>query len=185
MGEKKPPLNMEPQAVQTVIKRWDVFWTSMQLVSRLKIFWVFGLFGVLLSLYRQWVSEFSPVYALQWAYVIVGYAVIWSLILMVVFLVASGASVLQAASTKGVIGTHVYEIREKGLFEKTETYETLCQWSLFSKVISTNQYLFLPLSWAQFHVFPRRCFPDSKSYHEFAQALEHHIALAKGRSPSV
>ncbi|CAD5292321.1 YcxB-like protein [Alteromonas sp. 38] len=77
---------------------------------------------------------------------------------------------IMSKQSNGVLGTHIYQISEAGLFEKTDANETLTKWSGVLSVKVHGPILYIQIAPGLFHTIPSRSFSDSKAFIDFANA---------------
>lgn len=68
---------------------------------------------------------------------------------------------------RGVLGMHEFEIRDDGLFEKTDVNESLHRWSGFQKIGSTRNFLFIFVTDNIVHYFPWKAFASDQDAQRF------------------
>jgi len=77
-----------------------------------------------------------------------------------VFVLVSLYVLLTPKMKRGVLGEHLFEIRDDGLFESTSFNETLQKWSSVSPVLHLLGRTFVRVGGSIWHIIPDRDFPD-------------------------
>lgn len=72
----------------------------------------------------------------------------------------------------GVLGEHVYELRDDGLHEQTSVNETLSSWTGIKSVDETRGYAFIGMQNGTFHVIPRSAFNSDEHANIFLSELK-------------
>lgn len=83
---------------------------------------------------------------------------------------------------RGLLGEHELQIREEGLWERTDVNETLNRWVGFHKVYRMGGLLFVYVTDTQLHIVPRRSFSSEELCRSFQMELERRVANAKQSS---
>ena len=86
---------------------------------------------------------------------------VWFMSMLQVFLGANARS--------GVIGLHEFEIRDDGLFERTEANETLTKWPSIKSITRHSNFIYVEVGPSAFHIIPRSGFSTGA---EFENCLE-------------
>ena len=103
------------------------------------------------------------------------------LLTMVVFVVGAAVAtivvnqvciLIYSRESNGVLGNHVYTIREDGLLESTKANETLTKWGGATAVLKSDASLYVQVSPGLFHVVPRRCFESAEAYEKFWDGIQ-------------
>jgi len=79
----------------------------------------------------------------------------------------------------GALGEHELEIKNEGLFERTEANETLSRWSAFHKVFATRRALYIFVTDTTFHAIPRRFFSTPEHMRDFQSEIQRRVTEAK------
>lgn len=79
----------------------------------------------------------------------------------------------------GVLGEHLYELREAGLYERTPVNETLSNWQGISGVTETRAYVFIEMKNGAFHILPRRAFDSDDHAASFLAEVRRHTQSSR------
>lgn len=82
---------------------------------------------------------------------------------------------------QGLVGEHILEIHDEGLFERTEFNQSVHRWSGFAKVLQTRKLLLIYVTDALVHVVPMRAFPSKQQARAFVEEIEKRVKIAKNR----
>ncbi len=88
------------------------------------------------------------------------------------FVINQVCVLIYSRESNGVIGNHVYTIREDGLLESTKANETLTKWGGATAVLKSDASLYVQVSHGLFHVMPRRCFESAVAYEKFWEGIQ-------------
>ena len=75
----------------------------------------------------------------------------------------------------GVTGVHDFEIRDEGLFERTEANETLTKWASVKSVSRHGDFIYVEVGPALFHVIPRNSFGSEAEFLRCLKALQRRV----------
>lgn len=78
----------------------------------------------------------------------------------------------------GVLGTHEYELRDDGLFEKTSANETLTKWKSVKGVLRAGQFFVVELPQGAFHIIPIRSFTTANEQLDFYSEVSARVQSA-------
>jgi hypothetical protein len=79
----------------------------------------------------------------------------------------------------GLLGTHHFELRDDGLFEKTESNETLSKWASIVDIQSGEDWINVEIQPGMFYYIPPGTFPDAAQFAAMAEELRRRVAVAK------
>lgn len=92
-----------------------------------------------------------------------------SVILSIVFSALRVRSSLKPGD--GILGDHLYELREDGLYEKTEINESLTAWAEIQGALSVREFIFIELRNGSFHPIPKQFFESMQSESDFVSRI--------------
>jgi hypothetical protein len=96
-----------------------------------------------------------------------------------VVVVVSAVMALLASAERAVLGEHTFRITGAGLVESTRANEHLVRWGGARALLRTRRYLYVRVTFGQFHVIPRRHFADAAADDEFWNALQPLVSKTK------
>jgi len=82
------------------------------------------------------------------------------------------AVALASRESNGVLGRHVYSVRDDGLHEVTSANETLIKWGGATALYRAPALFYIQVAPGLFHVFPRRCFESQESFDVFWNSIQ-------------
>lgn len=85
-------------------------------------------------------------------------------------------AVLNPRLKRGVLGEHVFEVREEGLFESTAFNDTLYKWAAVDKVNRPFRRHFVRIAGANWFIIPDHNFPSKQEAIAFADLLRSRMA---------
>lgn len=91
---------------------------------------------------------------------------------ILIFVLAQLCVFIYSRRSNGVLGEHVYTLRDDGLFESTKANETLTKWGGATALFNTGVCLYVQVSPGLFHVIPRRCFDSVEKYQTFWDGIQ-------------
>jgi len=154
--------------VKTHITRSDLLRFNYKLLFKLK------------STYRTliflWLSSFvffvylngMPTSIINWLATIVG-AFGGAIIAMLFgFIINMLNIILSSTISTGSIGEHEYELRDEGLYEKTNVNEGLTKWEGIEDIIIIDYFILFKISKYLYHIIPKRSFASKKEFDSFA-----------------
>jgi len=165
----------QPLRVVVDVTRRDIFTVTFRLIMRAR--WIWALFTIPFAagIWRISTSESGPKDWPNIVLLLVVLATFCWVLLLVAALVFAAASVLQAGSMQGVLGSHTFEIRPDGLFESTTANQTPTSWSAIRSAKRTDRYILVSVAWWMFHFIPRRAFGDDAAFDDFFAAIQERI----------
>ena len=103
------------------------------------------------------------------------------LVIMILLQVVIHAILTLCKKNPGVVGEHEFEIRDDGLWERTDVNEALYRWAGFQKMRYVGGFLFVYVGGNMVHYIPRRCFSSDQEFQDFRGELERRFKAAKAR----
>jgi len=91
---------------------------------------------------------------------------------ILIFVLTQLCILIYSRRSNGVLGDHVYTLRDDGLFESTKANETLTRWGGAMALFNTGVCLYVQVSPGLFHVIPRRCFDSAEEYQAFWDGIQ-------------
>ena len=82
------------------------------------------------------------------------------------------AIALASRESNGVLGRHVYSVRDDGLLEVTSANETLIKWGGATALYRAHALFYIQVAPGLFHIFPRRCFESQESFEFFWKSIQ-------------
>jgi hypothetical protein len=89
-----------------------------------------------------------------------------------IFVINQVCVLIYSRESNGVLGNHVYTLREDGLLESTKANESLTKWGGATAVVKSSDCLYVQVSPGLFHVMPRRCFESADAYEKFWTGIQ-------------
>jgi hypothetical protein len=71
----------------------------------------------------------------------------------------------------GVLGEHIYEVREDGLYERTSVNETMANWPGVKGVVESKTFAFIEMRSGSFHIIPRHAFSSAEHWSGFTSEI--------------
>jgi hypothetical protein len=141
----------------------------MWLLSRNRFivgFALFMAFGNALIQTRDTAGSFAfkMFFALCWGLGVFAIMVVFNLIFQLLF--------LAVRNNRGVAGSHEYQIRENGLFERTDVNESIYRWEGFHKISRSKKYLFVYVTDNNVHYIPLSSFSSLDQERRFVMEIE-------------
>lgn len=90
---------------------------------------------------------------------------------LVIFQILFQAFWVLINKNRGVVGEHIFEIRDDGLVERTAFNESLHRWAGFYRIAATRSCLFVFVTENQVHYIPFRAFPTKEEAQRFEAEL--------------
>lgn len=81
-------------------------------------------------------------------------------------------------------GPWTVSISRDGFTIVGKTFRSVHQWDHYSEVVQTDDHVFLLSRKTEFHVIPRRCFENDRSFVAFAEQCKKHFDAAARYSPT-
>ncbi len=153
------------------LDRWDVLRCRLWVVAhniKLIAFLFLMCLAVPITKYRTPEGNSSPIMYFI-IYMII--TTMFMVVFMIVFQIVFHAIWLLINQSRGVVGEHVYEIRDDGLLEKTPVNESLYRWSGFHKIGASGSYLFVYVTDNNVHYIPWRIFATKEEGERFEAEL--------------
>jgi hypothetical protein len=170
-------------AIRYTITRWDILCWNFSVLIRNRVligFFIIVSFAVAANDLRgPEMSTRSISFKIFYA---VFFTVTMSSFVAAVTLALTSCVVL-FKKNRGFLGDHELEIRDEGLFERTEVNESLHRWAGFHKIVTTRRHLYIFVTDNNVHVVPRRYFASPQEERAFRDELERHIKAACGFTP--
>jgi hypothetical protein len=167
--------------VRVHVSRRDLVKFSLALAPRLTSNWI--LWAVLWAgVAGYWAYDHGlPRSGLDWTFLIV-LPIVAATIGMFAALFVSLVGVLSASrESNGVLGEHVYTLKDDGFHETTRVNESLARWEGIREVRRTSAYILVQIAPGIGHVLPRRDFASETAFDEFWAELERRTG--RGRLP--
>jgi hypothetical protein len=160
---------------RTTITRKDLVLGTFAVSWRSREFWIsWGFWVVFIGVFIVLTRE-MPRSTANWLALSIGATVGATASQIVVLIFGLWRSVRRATEADGVLGEHLFELRENGIFEKTIANETLSAWSSVRSLRRVPGYVLVEVPRGAFHFIPERCFADASEYEQFWQELNAHV----------
>ena len=161
----------EAQAIMQVsadIRRSDLFFFSLYMLPRLKVYWIIWV-GAMILYFCVLLLGDSPKDALDIAAVALASVFVATAAVAASFLLGLAYALLNANERSGNLGARVFTLRKDGFHEQTPVNKGLHRWQAISSVLVSKHYLYVGINWPLFHIVPARACKSRGEFEKFSE----------------